>query len=663
MRYGLVLFLVFATYFLCPAQTLVLPDGGRAEVNGQISYLRDEKQTLALEDVKRMSFERIHSDYSPNIGFDRAAHWFKLEVMNGSEVSEWLLEVAYSPLDQIDLYMTGPDGTPLHKVSGDHFPISERDLPHRHPIFSFSIPPGQSTTVYLRIQTISSVQVPITFWHRDAFLKTSYKVQLFNGLFYGAMLLMFLYQLFLFLSVRDRITFFYVLTLLTMVNAVSFFHGYTFLYVYPEYPEVNDIFAMITGPAFIVCSTLLTRAFLTVRRFSKLLDQLLLLNMFLDLCLVVLMALFFRKISFQYHNYLIFAHCLLVLICAGFCFYKKYKPARYYLMAWFIVLVAAGIFTISSVGVMPGFLSTNYTGLMAGCIFQMLFISFALGDRWRTLEKEHQRAKQDELEREHEEKIRLEEVVKRRTIEIQQQNVQLEEVNHVKDKLLSLVSHDIRSPLGSLHLALNLAKSGSLSAEEFQKISEGLEAQLTQTTEFIDNLLQWAKLQMRGETFEPDRLDLSELADESVKLLKPECVQKNITFKNHLHGSLQAFADLNMVRSILRNLLTNAIKFTKPSGTISLSAYRVDHKIIISVADSGVGIPEQNRNRLFTITSVATQGTREEKGTGLGLLLCKEFVEKNGGNIWFETEEGKGTTFFFSLPEFIELERTAQAKI
>jgi signal transduction histidine kinase len=228
---------------------------------------------------------------------------------------------------------------------------------------------------------------------------------------------------------------------------------------------------------------------------------------------------------------------------------------------------------------------------------------------------------------------------------------------------LSLVSHDIRSPLGSLHLALNLAKSGALSSEEFQKVSEGLEGQLIQTTEFIDNLLQWAKLQMRGETFEPDRLDLSKLADESVKLLEPECKQKNIVLKNHLHGSLQAFADLNMVRSILRNLLTNAIKFTKPSGTVSLSAYRVDHKIIVSVADSGIGIPEQNRSRLFTITSVATQGTREEKGTGLGLLLSKEFVEKNGGNIWFETEEGKGTTFYFSLPEFVQQKQSAQANL
>ncbi len=643
------------------AQTLQLTDVGKIQVNGQLGYLRDDSQSLTADDVKNMTFTSVDTEYAPNLGFDRAAHWFKLEVNNESASTEWLLEVAYSPLDQIDLYMVNADGTPVHKTSGDHFPITERDLPHRHPIFAFEILPGQSREIFLRIQTISSVQAPIIFWHRDGFLKTSYKVQLLNGLFYGAMVLMILYQLFLFFSVRDKITFYYVLTLVTMVNVVAFFQGYSFLYLYPDYPKFNDILAMITGPFFLVFSTLLTRAFLNLRHFSNLLDKLLLGNMALDLGVALLMAIFFRKISFQYHNYLIFVHCLLALISAGYCFYKKYKPARYYLIAWFTVLVAAGIFTISSVGFMPGYLSTNYMGLMGGCILQMLFISFALGDRWSTLEKENQEAKEAELDREHKEKILLEEEVKIRTIEIQQQNVQLEEVNHVKDKLLSVVSHDIRGPLGSLHLALNLVKSGSMSAEEFQKVTEGLEARLTHTTEFIDNLLQWAKLQMRGETFEPDRLDLAKLAEESVRLLELECSQKNILIKNHIHGPLEAYADVNMIRSVFRNLLTNAVKFTKPNGTISIGAYRVDLKIIISVADSGVGIPEKNRNKLFTISSVTTQGTKQEKGTGLGLLLCKEFVEKNGGSIWFETEDGKGTTFYFSLPEFVEESRSAQA--
>ena len=643
------------------AQPVLLNSAGKVNVNGQLSYWRDETSTLTLNDVKNKSFAPLQSASSPNIGFDRAAHWFKLEIANVSEFPQWLMEIAYAPLDQIDFYVEGSDSASIHKVSGDHYPISQRDVRHRHPVFSFHIQKGQSAIIYLRVQSISSVQVPLTFWNRDGFLKTAYNIQLLNGLFYGAMFLMIFYQLFLFFAIKDKITFYYVLTLLTMVNVVAFFQGYSFLYLYPENPAFNDILAMITGPFFVICSTFLTREFLNLRQFSKLLDKLLLGNMFLDISILVVMTIFFRKISYQYHNYLIFVHCVLVLVCAGYCLYNKYKPARYYLLAWFSPLMAALAFTLSSTGFLSGELSTNYMGIMAGCILQVLFISLALGDRWRTLEIENQRAKELEFNREHEEKERLEKEVKLRTTEIQQQNIELEEVNRVKDKLFSVVSHDIKGPLSSLHLALTLAKTGALSSAEFQELSTKLELRLGQTSEFIDNLLQWAKLQMNGETFEPDKVDLIKLSHESAQLIEPECQQKKIVVKNNLMGALDAFADLNMMRSVFRNLLTNAVKFTRPEGTITINAYRVDNKIIISVSDTGIGIPDSNRDGLFTLNSITTEGTRQEKGTGLGLLLCKEFVEKNNGRIWFETEEQKGTTFYFSLPRYMEKPLIASA--
>lgn len=643
------------------AQVLVLREAGHIEVKGQMTYWRDATGNLTLEDVRKISFKALPKNESLNLGFDRAAHWSRIEIQNESSRSDWLLEVAYAPLDQIDFYIVGKDGSVIHKVSGDHFPIAQRDIRHRHPIFAFSVLPGESTVIFIRVETISSVQLPFSIWHREAFSHASYNLQLLNGFFYGAMLLMVLYQLFLFFSVRDKITFYYVLTLLTMMNVVSFFQGYTFLYFYPERPFINDILAMITGPAFVVCSTLLTRAFLNLRKFSKLLDSLLLGNMFLDLFVALLMTIFYRKISFQYHNYIIFLHCLLALSCAGYCLYKKYKPARYYLIAWFTLLVAAGIFTISSLGFMPGYLSTNYTGLMAGCILQMLFISFALGDRLNELTMENQRAKEAELRRGQEENERLEREVQLRVEEIETKSKRLEEVNMVKDKLFSVVSHDIRGPLASLQLALSLIKSGTVSHEEFQELSVTLANRFNQTTEFIENLLQWATLQLKGETFEPVPIDLTKVVGETVSLLGPDARKKEIHVQNNIQGSVNAFADLNMIRSVMRNLLTNAIKFTGQQGTITLNTMRSDLYITVSVSDTGVGIPPSNRDNLFSLSSITTPGTKQEKGTGLGLLLCREFVEKNGGRIWFESEEGRGTTFYFSLPINQEKRMTALA--
>jgi signal transduction histidine kinase len=266
----------------------------------------------------------------------------------------------------------------------------------------------------------------------------------------------------------------------------------------------------------------LTRAFLNVRQFSKVLDNMLMGVMLVDIGLVVLMTIFFRQISFQYHNYAILMHCLMALICAAYCFLKKYKPARYYLLSWFTVLVAAGVFTISSVGIMPGYLGTNYTGLMIGCILQMLLLAFALGDRWNQLRKENQLAKELELKRNQLENERLEQEVQLRVEEIQMKSKRLEEVNQVKDKLFSVVSHDIKGPLSSLQLALSLMKSGDVSHEEFKELSAALEARFSQTTEFIENLLQWATLQLKGESFEPVYIDLHKIAQETINLLESE---------------------------------------------------------------------------------------------------------------------------------------------
>ncbi len=644
------------------AQTLVLNDTGRMVVNNSMSYLRDESNKLTLTEVMNKDLQHLEGDKSPNFGFDRAAYWFRMELENQSTSSDWLLEINFSPLDRVDFFVQNDSSSWTKKTTGDTYPIFIRDVMHRHPVFTFGIPSGTSRVIFLRIETTSSVQVPAIFWRRDVFNRVSSHLQFINGLFYGAMVLMTLYQLFLFFSTHDKITLYYVFTLIAMTNIVAFFQGYNFLYLHPQHPVFNDYFAMFSGPFFLISSAMLTRTFLDLRNFSRYLDYALLTNTLLDILATIAMVVFFRQVSYKYHHYFILSHCILALLCAGYCLSKKYKPARYYLIAWVAPFLAAATFTISNLGFVPGLLSMNYAGLMSGIVLQTLFISFALGDRWRTLEKENRMAKELELKRGQEENERLEMEVQLRTNKIQQQNLQLEEVNNVKDKLFSVVSHDIKGPLSSLHLTLTLAKSGALTAEEFRKISGELDLRLGETTEFIENLLQWAKLQMKGETFEPERLDLCQIANESIRLLEHDCKQKKIKLINNLNGTLDAYADVNMIRSVFRNLLTNAAKFTRADGSITLSAYKIDDRIIISVADTGVGIPKKSIDTLFTLTSITTQGTHSEKGTGLGLLLCKDFVERNGGKIWFESAVGAGTTFFFSLPRFIEFARAAHVR-
>jgi two-component system, sensor histidine kinase LadS len=202
-----------------------------------------------------------------------------------------------------------------------------------------------------------------------------------------------------------------------------------------------------------------------------------------------------------------------------------------------------------------------------------------------------------------------------------------------------------------LHLALSLTKSGTISQQEFQQLTKMLEVKFNQTTEFIENLLQWANLQLRGETFDPVPTDLSELIKSTLTLLEFERRNKMIVVENTVEAKQEVYGDLNMLKSVLRNLMTNAIKFTPPGGKVKIHAELSGRFVTISVSDTGVGIPERNQSLIFSLDIVTTPGTGQERGTGLGLVLCKEFVERNGGRIWFETQEGKGTTFYFTIPK------------
>src|SRR5690606_3142910 len=167
--------------------------------------------------------------------------------------------------------------------------------------------------------------------------------------------------------------------------------------------------------------------------------------------------------------------------------------------------------------------------------------------------RENQKSKELEVQRGQLEKERLEQEVQLRLEEINHKNQKLEEVNRIKDKLFSVVSHDIKGPLTSLHLALALTKNETITQQEFQQLTHSLETKFTQTTEFIDNLLQWATLQIRGESFDPVKVDLSALIQQTIGLLDFELKKKNIAVENTIDETWHAMADVNMVKSILRN--------------------------------------------------------------------------------------------------------------
>ncbi len=229
----------------------------------------------------------------------------------------------------------------------------------------------------------------------------------------------------------------------------------------------------------------------------------------------------------------------------------------------------------------------------------------------------------------------------------------LSELNVTKDRFFSIIAHDLKTPFQSI-----LGLSELLYEQVQDKNYEGLEkyAQLIQKSsqqafDLLTNLLEWARSQTGRIEFKPENLDLAAQINSAVELLNDYALQKSISITRNLPASLPVLADKAMIETILRNLISNAIKFTSPGGKITITAESKKKEVVVSVSDNGVGIEKENLEKLFRIDhSHSTPGTQRETGTGLGLLICKEFVDLHGGRIWVNSESGKGSTFYFALP-------------
>ncbi|MBX7124719.1 MAG: tetratricopeptide repeat protein [Cyclobacteriaceae bacterium] len=234
--------------------------------------------------------------------------------------------------------------------------------------------------------------------------------------------------------------------------------------------------------------------------------------------------------------------------------------------------------------------------------------------------------------------------------EIKRRTIELEELNKVKDKFFSIISHDLRSPMNALSAVLDLMDKNGIQPDEFARLTRELRAQFNNTRALINNLLDWALMQMDKLSFLPERIELSRVVDENLRMIQTVHV-KEIQMVNRVGDRVMALADHNMINLVLRNLIMNAIKFTDQGGTIAIESFQNEEMVTVAISDNGVGIDPDVQRILFDKTAgYSSRGTANEKGTGLGLILCKEFVERNGGKIWFESVPGKGTTFYFTLP-------------
>ncbi len=243
-------------------------------------------------------------------------------------------------------------------------------------------------------------------------------------------------------------------------------------------------------------------------------------------------------------------------------------------------------------------------------------------------------------------------IINQSLVELKKQKEELSEANSTKDKFFSIIAHDLKNPLSSMIGLSDLLQSDfdTLEVSKQKRFVKLINQASNDLYKLLDNLLQWSRLQTGSIAFNPVRFYLSDVLQPTFSLLKASAESKNITIHNKVDSSLPVFADYAMISTVVRNLLGNAIKFTNPGGNIFLEAAVEGEMVKVMVRDDGVGISETDMQNIFKVdTKFSRKGTSGEKGTGLGLVVCKEFIEKNNGRLGVISEEDNGATFWFTL--------------
>ncbi|MBN2789927.1 MAG: tetratricopeptide repeat-containing sensor histidine kinase [Candidatus Delongbacteria bacterium] len=236
-------------------------------------------------------------------------------------------------------------------------------------------------------------------------------------------------------------------------------------------------------------------------------------------------------------------------------------------------------------------------------------------------------------------------------------NEELSKINETKDKLFRIIHHDLLNPFSAIQTTSELINSyyGSISEDKMRKYIQMILESSTRVTKLMNNLFEWAKTQSGLIKINAEEVDLNNLINQNIDVLNVNIENKNIKVDNLIDINLKAYADVNLLDTVIRNVLSNAVKFTFPGGEIQFFTKETDDAILLSVVDSGMGIAKENLDKIFSAGSnLSTEGTANEKGTGLGLILSKEFMQLNNGDISVESELGKGSKFIIEIPKYAE---------
>lgn len=628
----------------------------RALPLGQSMYVfEDVRGDASIDDIASPAVQgsfRLHDKPVLNAGYSRSVFWLRLDLEYRPEQAQgdrnWLLELAYPPLDHLELYLPDEDGSfALAQRTGDALPFDSRQIRQNNYLFELNLEPGQAKRVYLRLESQGSIQAPLTLWAPNAYLEQQPGRIYVLGIIYGVLLVMLVYNLFIFVSVRDTSYLYYILYIASFGLYQVSVNGAGIEYFWPDSPWwANAATPFLIGAAALFgCQ--FARSFLHTAEHSPWVDRLLLLLMACGAVVMLLALSVSYATALRLATYLALLFTVVIFAAGILAWLRGMRVARYFIFAWTAFLAGGIVNTLMVLGYLPNVFLTMYASQI-GSALEVGLLSLALADRINAMKEERTRILQEAGRK------------------LEALNQELADSNRFKDEFLATVTHELRTPMNGVIGSLELMQTVKMDVEleQYQKTAAASARDMMRMVNDILALteLQAGKLYPRHEAF-----SLRGLFDGLRAHYAPRAEDKGLRFTLELEDSLPDIleGDAAKLAQALGYLLDNAIKFTNEGG-VTLQVGRTGNPgnnlpLSVVVSDTGIGFAQSEGDLYQRFHQLDGSMTRKYGGLGIGLAICRQLVDLLGGSLSHESQPGVGSRFRLNVPLTLPEQQPAPA--
>ena len=638
MRYLLILLLcglpMLASAIEFTQDTRSLPLGRSMQV------LEDPSDTLTIADVSSPAYAaqfKTHDKSTLNAGYSRSVFWLKVDLhymaKDPRSPRTWFLELAYPPLNHLDLYQRDTTGNyRMTARTGSALPFSSRQVRQSNYLFKLNFVPDQQETLYLRLQSQGSIQAPLTLWAGTAYMEEQPLRLYVLGAIYGVLLGMLIYNLFIYLSVRDTSYLYYILYIASFGLYQLSVNGVAAEYFWPNNPWwTNAAVPFLIGSAALFGS-LFARSFLHTAQHSRWINRLLLALVAGGAVVMLLSLMTSYALALRLATGLALVFTVTIFVAAIKAWYCGQRMARYFIIAWSAFLLGGVVNTMMVLGYLPNIFLTMYASQIGSAI-EVALLSLALADRINGM-------------REQQAQILLDASQKLEVL-----NLQLARSNRLKDEFLATLTHELRTPMNGVIGSLELMQTVPLDDDlaQYQQTAAGSARDMMR---MVNGILTLTELQAGRLSAQPRVFSLRSVLDTLRQQFSASAQSKGLAFSIDVADELpdRVIGDADKLLQCLDCLLDNAFKFTH-EGSVRLRVVGVPHsdggvRLSFIVTDTGIGFAFLDEATLYQrFFQLDGSMTREYGGLGIGLAICRQLIELLGGRLTHHSEPRKGSRF------------------